>query len=359
MAAEEDVTVPSGEHLGDEGDAEEETEAAIPIPFRSLSTLNPSQTEVGICEKLVSSGVCTVEALSRLTKREFSELGDGALFASTDALICLQKRAKSLVPTGFKTALSLQEENETHMYLQPIPFGIPTFDAVIGGGVRPAEITELYGESGSGKTQAILCLSISAQLPAAPRPSRTVIIDTEGKVKVQRLRQMARARGLDANQVLENVEIARVYSPDHLLPILQDANRLLYGHGGQCGLLVVDSIIAPLRATMNGRADLVERQNLLGKVLMRLGQIASEFKVAVVVTNQVTTKVDYPGGVFHGSMTLPVGGNIQAHASNLRIKTSNGSGARKRFSVVKSPEFPEKDVLLEVDAAGLKEFGST
>jgi len=41
--------------------------------------------------------------------------------------------------------------------------GCPIIDQTLGGGIRLGQITELYGESGCGKTQICIQLSIEVQ----------------------------------------------------------------------------------------------------------------------------------------------------------------------------------------------------
>ncbi len=52
-------------------------------------------------------------------------------------------------------------------------------------------------------------------------------------------------------------------------------------------LIVVDSIMALFRVDYNGRGELSERQQVLGKTLSKLQKLSEEFNVAVLLTNQV------------------------------------------------------------------------
>lgn len=69
------------------------------------------------------------------------------------------------------------------------------------------------------------------------------------------------------------------------LSLLHDAAGMMCD--SRYGLLVVDSATALYRTEYNGRGELSERQNHLGKFLNRLQQLAEEFNVAVVIANQV------------------------------------------------------------------------
>ena len=93
-----------------------------------------------------------------------------------------------------RTALDLHHD-ERHAC--PLTLGCPYLDAALGGGLRPTGITELAGESATGKTQLCLTLLLTAQLPRrlGGLGGRAIYLNTEGGVLPrslgQRLRQLA------------------------------------------------------------------------------------------------------------------------------------------------------------------------
>ncbi|KAL8954304.1 MAG: hypothetical protein Q9193_007293, partial [Seirophora villosa] len=69
----------------------------------------------------------------------------------------------------------------------------PIFDSALSGGIPTGYITEVTGESGAGKTQFLLSLLITAQLPSPHGLSRpTVYISTEHPLPTPRLTQILR-----------------------------------------------------------------------------------------------------------------------------------------------------------------------
>jgi len=88
-------------------------------------------------------------------------------------------------------------------------------------------------------------------------------------------------------------------------------------------LLIVDSCMALYRTDFVGRGELSIRQNRLGKFLRHLQQMADEFSLTVVITNQVMDQVD---GMCMGNSKKPIGGNIMAHASTTRLSLRKGRG---------------------------------
>ena len=75
----------------------------------------------------------------------------------------------------------------------------------------------VVGEFGSGKTQLCHQLAVMVQLPEerGGLGAKAIYIDTENTFRPERIMQMARARGLDPDQALNNIFYARAYSPDY------------------------------------------------------------------------------------------------------------------------------------------------
>ena len=73
-----------------------------------------------------------------------------------------------------------------------ITFGCASLDSVTNGGIICGKITEIYGESGSGKTQIALQLALNAQLPQRLNGTRkkSIYICTENSFPIKRMNQM-------------------------------------------------------------------------------------------------------------------------------------------------------------------------
>ena len=74
--------------------------------------------------------------------------------------------------------------------------GCALLDPLLRGGVAAASLTELVGESTTGKTQLCLQLLLTAQLPVSEGGlgGRAVYIHTEGKAQLGRLAALASSR---------------------------------------------------------------------------------------------------------------------------------------------------------------------
>uniref|UniRef100_A0A0N5BZ48 RECA_2 domain-containing protein n=1 Tax=Strongyloides papillosus TaxID=174720 RepID=A0A0N5BZ48_STREA len=82
-------------------------------------------------------------------------------------------------------------------------------------------------------------------------------------------------------------------------------------------------------AVFQGRGELADRQAHLGRFLRHLLRLADEFKVAVVITNQVMYRVDDSANYGGNTKKIPTGGNILIHASTTRLCLKKGKGHQR------------------------------
>ncbi|KAF4699133.1 recombinase rad51, partial [Perkinsus olseni] len=182
-------------------------------------------------------------------------------------------------------------------------------------------------------------------------------IDTEGTFRPERLADMGQKWGLDRETVLSNVAFARAYNSDHQQQLLLDAASVM--SASRYALVVVDSVTNLLRSEFQGRGELAERQQILGRLLRMLQRIADEYGVAVVLTNQVVANVDPGPSMFTNpaNATKPIGGNILAHSSQTRLQLRKGQASEKRIlKVYDSPCLPESECAFSITANGLTEY---
>jgi DNA repair protein RadA len=146
--------------------------------------------------------------------------------------------------------------------------GSKVLDRLLGGGMEVGAITELFGRSGSGKTQ--LCHTISVTSQTSPnlqyplkktkegRSSKVIYIDTEGTFRPERIIQIARARGLREDKVVRNIHVidcSTVFEQELSLSQIHD----LLDEDKSISLVIADSIIRHFRSEYSGRSSLPER----------------------------------------------------------------------------------------------------
>jgi len=202
-----------------------------------------------------------------------------------------------------KSSSSLLRQTGTELLARPwhtISTLDAALDAALGGGVPTGYITEITGESGAGKTQFLLTLLLSAQLPPPHGLGRPALyISTEAALSTKRLSQILTQhpffRTLDADiakPTLDSV-ISTVTpdleSQDHILtyqvPVVVARRNI--------GLIVLDSVAANYRAEFergSGGSNMAARSAELVRLGHLLRELARKYNLAVVVANQVADR---------------------------------------------------------------------
>lgn len=177
--------------------------------------------------------------------------------------------------------------------------GCPILDEFLAGGIPCGSITELSGESGSGKTQLSLQLLLCAQLPLSLGGllSSSLYLHSELPYPFRRFEQLSKAFYLSYPQVFEsykcvcdNVLVQELHSAEHLFEVLLKLDSTLAESHKKMPikLIVIDSIAALFRSEFeNTPFDLRRRSSLFFKISSKLKLVAKRYEVAVLVTNQV------------------------------------------------------------------------
>jgi len=231
-----------------------------------------------------------------------------------------------------------------------IKTGVEALDQLMGGGIETGAITECFGQYGSAKTQLAHWLAVQVQ---KLEPTATAIyIDTENTFRPERIIQFAKGSGLDPDEVLKNIKVARAYNSDHQMLLAEKVGDLIKDQSLNVKLVVVDSLTAHFRAEFVGRGTLAERQQKLNKHMHTLIKLADTFNLCVYVTNQVMSKPDQ----FFGDPTEAIGGHIVAHNSTFRIYLRRGKKGSRVAKLVDSPNLAEGEAGFLVEEEKLSDL---
>ena len=294
--------------------------------------------------KLIDAGYDSVEALAVAPVRE---LMDKAGLESGTAIKIL-KAARQTIQLDFVSAKQLWDHRQDMLRLT---FGSNNLNKLLGGGLETQAITEFVGEFGSGKSQICMQLAITTQLPTKDGglEGKVLFIDTEGTFAPQRVYQIAKARELEPEKILEGILLGRVFNSDHQILAIDRAFKICQEE--KIRLIIVDSVLSHFRSEYIGRETLAERQQKLNSHLHKLNRIAQALNLAVVVTNQVQANPQ----AFFGDPTRPAGGNILAHASTHRIMLRKASGGLRSGKVIDSPCLPESTEFFQITEKGVQD----
>ncbi|RLG89116.1 MAG: DNA repair and recombination protein RadA [Thermoprotei archaeon] len=308
---------------------------------RTIEELGVSST---IINKLREAGYTTIESIAVATAQELSTIV-GIPLATAQKLIAAAREALDI---RFKTALELKKER---MNIGKVTTGSKALDNLLGGGVETKTITEFFGEYGTGKTQLCHQLVVNVQLPVEKGglSARAVYIDSEGTFRWERIESMARAVGLDPDQVMENILYIRALNSDHQMAIVEELRTLIPKENIR--LVALDSVTGHFRAEYPGRENLAIRQQKLNRHLHQLMQIAEIYNVAVIITNQVMARPD----VFFGDPTVAVGGHVLYHTPGVRIQLRKSRGNKRIARVVDAPHLPEGEAVFIITDEGIRD----
>ncbi len=252
--------------------------------------------------------------------------------------------ARDNLNMGFESGMDVMKKREL---VTKISTGSENFNALLEGGFETGAICECFGEFGSGKTQVGHVLA--TQVIKADPEARVVYIDTENTFRPERIIQLATAAGIDPEQTLNQIMVAKAFNSDHQMLLAEKVDELISRDGAKIKLVVVDSLTAHFRAEYIGRGTLAERQQKLNRHMSTLGKLSSTHNLCVFVTNQVMSKPDQ----FFGDPTAAIGGHVVAHASTFRIYLRKGKKGSRVAKLIDAPNLPDGECCFMVTEGGL------
>ncbi|RLG20151.1 DNA repair and recombination protein RadA [Candidatus Micrarchaeota archaeon] len=295
-------------------------------------------------DKLRKAGYDNMEKIATSSAHELEEVADISIETAKKVI----NAARDALEMGYESADKIYERRKA---VGRITTGSDSLNELLGGGVETQSITEAYGRFGSGKTQIGFQLAVNVQKPAGEGGlgGNVLYVDTEGTFRPERIRQIAEGAGMDADEVLRNIHVARAVNSDHQIVLVDKADEVVKEKNVK--LVVIDSLTSCFRAEYLGRAALGERQQKLNKHIHALQRLADRHNLAVFVTNQV---MDNPGILF-GDPTTPIGGHVLAHAATYRIYLRKGKEEKRIARLVDSPNLPESECVFKVTKEGIRD----
>jgi len=297
-------------------------------------------------EKLKEAGFNDIMSLAVTPSSLISEAADIGSAVANKIISAARKALKM----GFISGSTLLEKRSE---VGKIRFQSEELNNLLGGGVETQALTECFGQFGSGKTQIALQLAVNVQLPIEQGglDGYAVIIDTENTFRPERVMQLAEGIGLDPKKALEKIKVARAYSSDHQMLLVEKISELIDAEKIPVKLVIVDSLMGLFRSEYAGRGTLANRQQKLNRHLHDLQRLADRYNLVVYITNQVMSRPD----VFFGDPTAAIGGNIVGHASTYRIYLRKSRGDKRVARLIDSPCLPEGESIFRVTPEGIRD----
>eukprot|EP00299_Pterocystis_sp_00344_P005367 c1676_g1_i1.p1 GENE.c1676_g1_i1~~c1676_g1_i1.p1 ORF type:complete len:375 (+),score=80.57 c1676_g1_i1:23-1147(+) len=245
-------------------------------------------------------------------------------------------------------------------------------DGMLGGGITIGEVTEFLGSPGIGKTQIAMQLAINVQIPKFLQgvEGDALFIDTEGSFSATRIHQMATKISSqlkvlaertspqniplvpDPRSILSHIHVFRVFDQTEQLALIRSLPSTISdiekSHGRSVRLVIFDSIAFHFRYNTDDMAARTRSLNIMSQTLTSL---AKGSNIAVVLLNQVTTRVVETTGESH---VVPALGEGWAHASTNRVILFTKDSLR-RAHLAKSPCLRPATITFEITSSGVRD----
>ena len=259
-----------------------------------------------------------------------------------------------------KSALDLLNEQQSAV---PVRSFSRNLDNLLEGGIfTNSGIYEFAGGPGSGKTQVCMQLCATVQIPVelGGPGGGALFLDTEGSFTGERFREIASATAdhlqniahhkrdmkrqrismesttpISMSQVtdiptpsvddmMNGVYVFRLFDVHEQLAVIMKLPQLLEqakAKGTPIKLIVVDSMAFLFRHGFS-KDDMQLRTKWLLTLSQQLTSMATQFDLAIVVTNHMTTRMNERGsmGGGGGSRMIPALGDSWSHQPNWRIE---------------------------------------
>ncbi len=189
-----------------------------------------------------------------------------------------------------------------------IPTGSKCIDSLLGGGVETGTVTQIYGESGTGKTT--LCLMLCKTVAEF---ASSAYIDTEG-ISGERVAQI-----FEKKDLLKNVYIHEVFDFRQQSSAIKKLSK--FCREKEVRLVVIDSFTALYRSELEENKAVKLKRELIKQLTFLLG-LARKLDLAVVITNQMFTDVS-------SGVDKPLGGPSIDHLSKVILELSKEGELRK------------------------------
>ncbi len=200
-----------------------------------------------------------------------------------------------------------------------IPCGCKSIDDLLGGGFETGIVTQIYGASGTGKTN--ICIQLAVETVRGGK--KVILIDTEG-FSAERFRQIA---GDEAKKIAGEIIIYEPASLEQQYSAILDLEKIM---SDKIGLIILDSAALFYRLGLSADDSDDENVALRRELVNQIGLLhglARKHMISVVITNQVYKDVAT------GELS-PIGGNALEHLSKTIILVEK-TGTSKRRAILR------------------------
>ncbi|XP_075984908.1 RAD51 DNA repair protein spindle D isoform X2 [Anticarsia gemmatalis] len=246
---------------------------------------------------------------------------------------------------------------------------VPTFsqslDNLLGNdGVQLGCITEILGLPGSGKTQLCLQLCASVQIPQqlGGLDAEALYIDTNTNFTLSRFREILSAsirrcqKLLDVpleiteDDALKKLHYVNAFGLENYCALMYQLPSFIANHPN-IRLIAIDSIAFPFKDGISTK----QRTGLLFRQMAELQRIAVQNRIAVVLSNEMSTRVGLAGGAGGAAGVVGALGDAWAHRCNVRLLLSAQHDEQRLALLLKSNTAPTAVASFQITTEGIRD----
>ena len=222
-----------------------------------------------------------------------------------------------------------------------ITTGLPSLDAILGGGIPEGRVVEIFGPEGAGKTtMALHCL---AKCQEAGK--KAMYVDVENALDPQ----YAERLGVNMEELL----FSQPDSAEQALDLIEK-----FADSGEVSVIVLDSVaalvpMANLAKEIDGTMNIATTARLMSQHLFRLANAARRKNCVLIFVNQVRMNIGGYGNpeVTPGGMALKFAASVRMSVRKRKPEERNGKKGQPCIISIKknkiAPPFRETECFLE------------
>ena len=188
-----------------------------------------------------------------------------------------------------------------------IETGLKKLDQFLGGGIKEGLITDISGQSSTGKTQ----LTLQICLNALKNEKEILFQDTTGEFRPERLVEMMQSQRMNIS-LLEKIKVGRITNTAEQIQYLSKISNKSFS------LIIIDNVTDLFSFEYSKKDQLFEKHLSFMKYMHNLASIAITNKIPIIVTNIVRNIGD------HEKENLEKAINMYTHIKIKLSKNKNG-----------------------------------
>ena len=159
-----------------------------------------------------------------------------------------------------------------------IETGLKKLDQFLGGGIKEGLITDISGQSSTGKTQLTFQICINV----LKNGKEVLFLDTTGEFRPERLVEMLKLRKLDP-QLIDKIMVGRITNSFQQVKYLSKMSIKNFS------LIVIDNVTDLFSFEYSKKEQSLEKYLAFMKYMQNLASIAINAKIPIIVTNIIRT----------------------------------------------------------------------